>query len=99
MAVLVTSCANAQSQTTLDQVKANLECMRFKKDTEWKVISEKFGSPDIAPAPEPGTGLARNARIYKNKVIIFFTELQEYKEGEKVRFREVVTGVEVCKEK
>lgn len=31
--------------------------------------------------------------------IIFYTDRQEVKEGEKVRFHEVVNKIEVCKEK
>jgi len=99
MAIFVTSCAHLQSTKSLEQVKADLDCILWKKDIEYKQISDKFGSPDIAPLPEPGTGLGRNTRVYRNKTIIFYTELQEFKEGEKVRFHEVVTGIEVCKGK
>lgn len=99
MAVFVTSCAHVQSTKPLEQVKADLDCVRWEKDIQYKQISEIFGSPDIAPLPEPGTGLGRNTRVYKNKTIIFYTELRELKEGEKIRFHEVATGVEVCKGK
>jgi hypothetical protein len=58
-----------------------------------------MGSPDIAPIPEPGTDLSKNARIYKDETIIFYTEMREVKEEGKVRFQEVVTNIEICKKK
>lgn len=99
MSVFVTSCAYVQSPKPLEQVKVDLDCIKWEKDIEYKQISEKFGPPDIAPLPEVGTSLGRNTRVYKNKTVIFYTELQEFKEGEKVRFHEVVTVIEVCKGK
>ena len=99
IAIVLTSCAALQKPKTLDQAKAGLNCIEYKEGIEWKKIAEKLGPPDIAPLPEAGTDLSKNARVYKNKIIIFYTERQEVKEGEKVRFREVITKLEVCKEK
>lgn len=99
IAIFLTSCATLQNPKTLGQVKADLDCIEYKEGVVWKQISEKFGTPDIAPLPEPGQDLSRNTRVYKDRVIIFYTERQEVKEGEKIRFHEVVTKVEVCKEK
>jgi hypothetical protein len=99
IAVVLTSCTYFQLPNTLDRAKADLECIKCDEGIRWAEISEKFGSPDVTPMPEPGTRLARNARLYKGKTIIFYTELQEVKEGEKIRFREVVTSIEVCKKK
>lgn len=93
------SCKPFEKPKTLDQVKEYLDCTRYEKGISWKQISEKLGPPDIAPLPEPGTDLAKNARIYKDKTIIFYTERQEIREGDKVRFQEVVTDIEACKEK
>ena len=97
--IFITSCSYVQHPKTLSQVKADLDCIRYEKGLDWKQISEKFGVPDIAPLPEPGTSLGNNSRIYKNTVTIFYTDLREIKEGEKVRFHEVVTNIEVCREK
>jgi hypothetical protein len=99
IASVLTSCAYFQPPKTLDQAKVDLDCVNYDKGISWAEISEKFGSPDVAPLPEPGVRLTRNARLYKGKTIIFYTEIQEVKEGEKIRFREVVTGIEVCKKK
>jgi hypothetical protein len=99
IAFFITSCAYSQNLKTLEQLKTNMVCIKYERGIEWKQISEKFGSPDISPLPEPGTGLGRNIRAYKNKIIIFYTELEEFKEGEKIRFHEIITGIEVCREK
>ena len=93
------ACSTLSRQETLSGVKAELECIEYKDGAAWEQISDKLGVPDVAPLPEPGTGLGKNSRIYKNTVTIFYTDLREIKEGEKVRFHEVVTNIEVCKEK
>jgi hypothetical protein len=41
--------------------------------------------------------LSKNVRIYKDKIIIFYTERQEVEEGGKVRFKEIVSKIEICK--
>src|SRR4030042_5406653 len=92
------ACSTISGQETLSGIKTELECIEYKDGVTWEQISEKFGAPNIAPLPEPGTGLGKNSRIYKNTVTIFYTDLREIKEGEKVRFHEVVTNIEVCKE-
>jgi len=97
--VALSSCTTFQSPKTLDKVKAGLDCIEYNEGIGWKQIYEKFGTPDIAPIPQPGQDLSKNARVYEDKIIIFYTERQEVKEGEKIRFNEVVTKIEVCKEK
>lgn len=99
VAIALTSCAPLQKPKTLGQVKADLDCLRYEKGISWKQISEKLGSSDITPIPEPGTDLSRNTRVYRDTVIIFYIERREVKEGEKVRFQQVVTDIEVCKGK
>lgn len=95
--IALTSCAFFQRTETLDKVKGGLDCIEYKDKIAWKVISEKFGAPNISPIPEPGTDLSKNVRIYKDKIIIFYTERQEVEEGEKVRFKEIVSKIEICK--
>jgi hypothetical protein len=97
--LFIASCSYVQHPQTLSQVKADLDCIPYKEGMRWTQISERLGAPDIAPLPEAGTDLSRNTRGYKNKAVIFYIERQEVKEGGKVRFYEVVTDVEVCKEK
>ena len=99
LAIFLTSCAYLQHSQTLDQAKADLDCLPYERGMGWKQISEKFGKPDLAPLPEAGSGLSKNSRIYKDQVIIFYTERQEMKQGKKIRFQEVVTRIEICKEK
>jgi hypothetical protein len=93
------SCTTFQKPATLSQVKSGLDCIQYKEGMSWNQISQVMGSPDIAPMPEPGTDLSKNARIYKGKVIIFNTSMKEVKEEGKVRFREVVNSIEFCKRK
>lgn len=97
--ILLTSCATFQEPKTLSHIKTNLDCIEYKEGINWGQISGRFGTPDVAPLPEPGTDLSRNTRIYKDKVIIFYTERQEVKEGERVRFHEAISKIELCKEK
>jgi hypothetical protein len=99
IAIALTSCATLQTPKTLGQVKTNLVCFEYKDGIYWEQISEKIGAPDIAPLPESGTDLSKNARVYKNMTIIFYTERQEVKENGKVRFYEIVKNIEICKKK
>jgi hypothetical protein len=97
--IALSSCTTLQKPTTLDQVKTALDCIPCKEGMDWNQISQVMGFPDITPIPEPGTGLSKNTRIYKDKIIIFYTETKEVKEEGKVRFQEVVTSIEFCKKK
>ncbi len=65
----------------------------------WNQVSRAMGPPDIAPVPEPGPDLSKNTRIYEDKIVIFYLEMREIKEEGKVRFEEVVTGMDICKKK
>ncbi len=99
LAIVLTSCAYFQHPKTLGEVQADLDCLPYGKGMGWKQIFEKFGGPDFAPLPEPGSDLSRNTRAYKDTWMILYIERQEVKEGEKIRFQEVVTGIEICKKK
>jgi hypothetical protein len=99
VAVVLTSCAYFQPSKTLDQAKIGLECIKYDEGINWAEISEKFGSPDIAPLPEPGSDLTKNIRGYEGKIVIFYTELKEVKEDGKTRFHEVVSNIEICKKR
>ena len=99
ISIALSSCITPSSSTTLGQVKSGLICTQYKEGMNWDQVSHVMDSPDIAPAPEPGADLSKNARIYKDKTIIFYTELREVKEDGRVRFQEVVTNIEFCKKK
>lgn len=99
MAIYLTSCATFQKPVTPDEIRAKLDCLEYKEGISWKNTAEKFGKPDFVPLPEPGTDLSKYVRGYKDKVIIFHVERQEFKEDGKTRFHEVITRIEVCKEK
>ncbi|KPK91626.1 MAG: hypothetical protein AMJ94_06885 [Deltaproteobacteria bacterium SM23_61] len=99
LVILTASCAYLKGPKTLDQEKAQLVCVQFKKGIPWAQISDKFGEPDSVPLPQSGSDLGRNTRIYKSKIIIFYTDLQEIKENEKIRFREAVINIEICNKK
>jgi hypothetical protein len=93
------SCTTLQKPVTLSHVKSGLDCIQYEEGMSWNQVFHVVGSPDIAPIPEPGTDLTKNARIYKDKTIIFYTEIREVKEDGRVRFQEVVTKIEFCKKK
>lgn len=99
--ITLTSCTIIQKQPkTLDQVKVGLDCIEYREGMDWNQISDTFGIPPITPLPEPDTDLSKNARGYnKDMTIFFYTERRKVKEGEKVRFHEVVNKIEICKEK
>jgi hypothetical protein len=99
LAFFLASCASIQGTKTLGQLKEDLVCIKYEKGIPWKQFPEKFGNPDDAPIPEPGKGLGSNARAYRKTILILYTENQEIKEGEKIRFHEVVNDIEVCKRK
>jgi hypothetical protein len=99
LAIIFTSCAYFQQPKTLGQVKANLDCIRLQNGILWTQISDKFGNLDEAPLPEPSSELTQNIRVYNGKTVIFYTRLEEVKEGERTRFREIITGIEVCKKR
>jgi hypothetical protein len=64
----------------------------------WKIIKTAFGEPDFAPLPS-GESLSKNARVYQDKVVIFHTELNKIKVNGKTRYEEVISRVEICKQK
>jgi hypothetical protein len=99
LSVSLVSCASFQKPKTLGEAKADLDCTEYRDGEEWKQISGKFGTPDLVPLPEPGAGLTKNSRAYSNMVIFFYTEVREVREGERVRFHEVITSIDVCKKK
>jgi hypothetical protein len=95
----LTSCAAISPPKTLTGIKEGLNCIPYEKGMDWKRIAETLKAPDTAPLPDPGAGLSRNARIFTHPVVILYVENEEFKEGEKVRFREVASGIELCTEK
>ncbi len=97
--MVLSSCTTFQEPTTLGRVKSSLNCTTYKEGTSWSEVSKVMGPPDIAPIPETGTDLTKNTRIYKDRIIIFYTEMKEVVEEGKVRFKEVVTSMEFCKRK
>ena len=97
--IALSSCTTLQKPTSLGQVKSTLNCIQYKEGMSWNQVSQAIGPPDIAPIPETGPDLTKNTRVYKDKVVIFYIEMKEIKEDGKVRFQEVVTGMDVCKKK
>ncbi len=97
--IALSSCTTLQKPTTLDQVKSTLNCIPCRQGMNWNQVSRAMGPPDIAPVPEPGPDLSKNTRIYEDKIVIFYLEMREIKEEGKVRFEEVVTGMDICKKK
>jgi hypothetical protein len=97
--IVLSSCTTFQKPTTLGQVKSTLICITYKEGMSWNQVSQAIGPPDIAPIPEPGPDLSKNIRVYKDKIIIFYTGIRDVIEEGKVRPQEFVTNLEICKEK
>jgi hypothetical protein len=91
---LVISCVGP---TVLSEVKRDLSCVEYHQDMNWDQVSAKFGTPELVPIPEPGTDLSTNARGYNGMTVIFYTKRQPVNEGGKIRFKEVIYKVEICK--
>lgn len=91
---LVTSC---HGQTGLSGVKGESSCVEYHDGMNWDQISAKFGTPELAPPPEPGTDLSQNARGYNAMTVIFYTKRQPVNEDGKIRFKEVIYKIDICK--
>lgn len=92
----ITACTNYKA---VGEEKDNLSCLEYKEAMDWTNVADKFGTPDITPIPEPGTDLSANAKGYKDMVVIFYTKKQQVHEDSKIRFKEAVYKVEVCRKK
>ena len=95
----LTSCAAISQPKTLAEIKEGLNCIPYEKGMDWKQIAETLKDPDVFPLPDPAAGLSRNARIFTQPVVILYLENMEFKNGEKIRFREVVNSLELCAKK
>ena len=96
LALMLTSCTN---QMALSQVKEGVSCLEYQAGMDWDQVANKLGPPDILPKPEAGTDLSLNARGYNDMVVTFYTKREQMKEDGKIRFKEVVYKIEVCKKK
>jgi hypothetical protein len=92
------SCCSLKQDMTVSELRAKYHCVEVTQGLEWKTVQEVLKEPDAAPRPGPGS-LKENARAYCDKVVIFYTDLQEREVEGRKAFVEVVTKVEVCKEK
>lgn len=92
--IIISACAAPQ---TLGQAKENLTCIEYKEGMDWQAVAGAFGRPNGAPLPQAGTKLSENTRIYRSMSVIFYTKSQEFREEGKLRFKEVVYKIEVCK--
>ncbi len=99
LAVFLAGCAHCASDMRVGEIKAGLSCITFSGDLNWKQVADALGEPDCFPRPEPDSGLTANTRVYERALVLFSTDLKEVQEGDKTRFVEVVTGVEVCRPK
>lgn len=99
IAFILCSCQAQEKAKTVEDVKKDLICVEYKPGMEWSEISGAFGEPDIAPNPGPSPESGANARVYKSMIVIFHTERKPVKVGDKTRFVEVVTHVELGRKK
>lgn len=89
----LTSCAGGNP--TLSQVRRAFDCIEYREGMNTDTL-ERIGSHGIPTDPPPGDSLKKNGKIYTNKTVIFHTEEKAGEKGEK---EEIVTKVEVCREK
>lgn len=95
---LIPSCASLTSQRTLEEVKAKLDCVTFSDELPWEQVKASLGREDEAPIPGPDS-LFRNARVYKDRALIFYVDTKEITEAGRPKFVEEVKKIELCKEK
>jgi hypothetical protein len=95
---LIPSCASLTSQRTLEEVTAKLDCVTFSDELPWEQVKASLGREDEAPMPGPGS-LSKNARVYKDKVLILHVDTKETTVAGRSMFVEVVKKIELCKEK
>ena len=98
-AMTLTSCATTGDLSRLDEIKAKLNCVSYKEGMDWQDVKGVLGTPQITPIPEQDSQLKKHSRIYRKSYAVFYTDLKETDEEGKVRFKEIVTNVEICREK
>jgi hypothetical protein len=94
----LSTCASFTKTKTLEEIKSSLNCVTYQEGMKWQVVQEKFGKPDFTPIPT-AEKLSQNTRIYKDKTIIFYTEIRKTIVHEKPRYEEVITMLEICETK
>jgi hypothetical protein len=92
------ACSLSNQSVTLDEIKSDLKCVTYEDGLRWQIIKEELGEPDFAPLPS-GESLSKNTRVYEDKIVIFHTELNKIKVNGKTRYEEIISRVEICKEK
>ncbi len=97
LALFTTSCTLVVKQPELDEVKGQKDCLLSTEGMKWKDVGAVLGEPDVAPLPEKGRPLHSNARVYREKVVIFYVDRKKVKLDGGTRFYEVVEGVEICR--
>lgn len=97
--ILLSSCIALAAPRSVEEVKESSTCLEYHGGMGWLEIANTFGEPDIAPKPEPGTDLSMNARGYQDLTVIFYTKRKRVNEDGKIRFKEVVYKIEICKRK
>jgi hypothetical protein len=98
LSLAVVSCAGPGSTRSLEQIRAGLDCVQYKEGLAWDQVKTLFGEADEAPPPL-AESLFKNARVYRDKTIIFHTETKKIEESGRSRYIEVVAGIDLCKEK
>lgn len=96
--LLLSACSLSNRAESLDEIKSELNCFVYEDGMRWKIIKTAFDEPDFAPLPS-GESLSKNTRGYEGKVVIFHTELNKIKVNGKTRYEEIISRVEICKEK
>ncbi len=96
--LIASSCSLSHQAVTVEDIKSGKVCFAYEEYVKWKEIEEKFGEPDHAPVPS-GESLSENSRVYRDKIIIFYTDRKKTKIDGKTRYEEVITKLEICDKK
>ncbi|MHC1725878.1 MAG: hypothetical protein AB9866_07715 [Syntrophobacteraceae bacterium] len=93
--IFLASCTHFTTESSLAQDPGAGSCIEIKENMGWQEIQQIFGDPDSAPVPS--RDLFVNTRGYQGVAINFRTENKEVNTGGSSEFKEIVTGIEVCR--
>jgi hypothetical protein len=96
--ITLISCVSTGDSSRLSEVKAELYCIGYKEGVDWQQIRGALGDAQINPIPQKGSE-TKNSRIYTENRVIFYTDLKRLDEGGRTSYKEVVTGIDICKKK
>lgn len=96
---LVAASCSLATPRTLEEYRQGWSCIEYKDHLPWLAVESALGRPDVYPLPSPRGDLSQNTRLYEERIVVAYVERQEVQEGDRRRFAEFVTKLEVCRPK